>query len=107
MIENTHRIIRPDGSIRWIQHKGQAQFAGSGQQRHPVRLRGVMVDITPLKLAEQALRASEDDLKWAQTIGKIGNWRVNITLQQVTLSEEARRIFGVTGEGPFDVNDIF
>ena len=107
VIENTHRIIRPDGSIRWIQHKGQAQFAGSGQQRHPVRLRGVMVDITPLKLAEQALRASEEDLKWAQTIGKIGNWRVNITLQQVTLSEEARRIFGVTGEGPFDVNDIF
>jgi PAS domain S-box-containing protein len=28
VVEDEHRIVRPDGSVRWVQVKGQVQFAG-------------------------------------------------------------------------------
>ncbi|MFL6276161.1 MAG: PAS domain S-box protein [Blastocatellia bacterium] len=46
------RIVRPDGSLRWIATNGKALFDADGK---PVRMLGATVDITERKLAEQAL----------------------------------------------------
>ncbi|MCL4294749.1 MAG: PAS domain S-box protein [Anaerolineae bacterium] len=50
------RIIRPDGVIRWISNFGRVTYDACGQ---PLRLVGTVQDITERKLAEEALRQSE------------------------------------------------
>lgn len=50
------RIVRPDGSIRYIRSIGEMLFDAAGK---PSRLMGSFLDITERKVAEQALRESE------------------------------------------------
>jgi two-component system cell cycle sensor histidine kinase/response regulator CckA len=50
-----HRIIRPDGEVRWV-HEEADTVAGP---RGVVRMIGAVQDITERKLAQQALEASE------------------------------------------------
>jgi PAS domain S-box-containing protein len=49
------RIIRPDGSLRWIANRAQTEF----RDDKPVRHFGMAVDITDRKVAEQELRKSQ------------------------------------------------
>lgn len=50
------RIVRPDGSERWVLVKGQTFFAGRGRNRRAVRAAGVVLDVAELKRTEEALR---------------------------------------------------
>ena len=54
-----YRIIRSDGSIRWVAANGRAQFVGDGDERRAVGFVGTALDIDDRKHAEQALQASE------------------------------------------------
>src|SRR6185312_4021399 len=54
-----HRIIRRDGSMRWIITRSQTFFEGTGLERHAVRTVGAVADISDARNAEQALRDSE------------------------------------------------
>jgi PAS domain S-box-containing protein len=58
-VSNQHRIIRPGGSVRWVQIRGQVQFAGDGVSRRPVRNSGVLLDITERKRDEERLRQAQ------------------------------------------------
>jgi PAS domain S-box-containing protein len=51
------RITHPDGSVRWIRDRGFPVRDESGQV---YRMAGIANDITDRKLAEEALRASEE-----------------------------------------------
>ncbi|MHB0972431.1 MAG: PAS domain-containing sensor histidine kinase [Thermoanaerobaculia bacterium] len=57
-----YRIIRPDGAVRWVEGTGQLLRNPDGA---PLRLLGICRDVTDRKLAEEALRASEQALKTA------------------------------------------
>ena len=48
-----YRIVRPDGSVRWVSSRGGTRPGASGS---PDRLMGVTVDITERKQAEEAAR---------------------------------------------------
>jgi PAS domain S-box-containing protein len=50
------RVTVPDGPTRWISGRGEFTFDPAGQ---PLRMRGVVVDVTERREAEAALRASE------------------------------------------------
>lgn len=50
------RYVRSDGSVRWIESSGRPHFDSAGR---PIRIVGVMMDITERKEAEEALRESE------------------------------------------------
>jgi PAS domain S-box-containing protein len=52
-----HRIVRPDGSVRWVDGRGRVIDSGDGS---PVRMGGIAVDITERKRDEDALRFLAD-----------------------------------------------
>jgi two-component system, LuxR family, sensor kinase FixL len=51
-----YRVVLSGGAFRWIATRGRIEFDGSGR---PLRLRGVSLDITERKTADEALRESE------------------------------------------------
>ena len=51
-----HRIVLPDGSIRWTSIRSQTFFDGEGAARRPVRTVGAIRDITGQRQAEEEQR---------------------------------------------------
>jgi PAS domain S-box-containing protein len=51
-----HRIVRPDGEVRFVHEQGEVVFDDSGA---PVRVIGTVQDITARKRTEEALQESE------------------------------------------------
>ena len=58
--EQVFRVVRPDGSIRWVRSR---EFAVHNARGQIYRIAGIREDITEIKRAEQALRKSEKDLR--------------------------------------------
>jgi PAS domain S-box-containing protein len=56
VLESEYRIIRPDGSERWIRALGNTVYDENGR---PQSMSGICIDVTAGKRAEEALRASE------------------------------------------------
>ena len=48
-----HRLVRPDGAVRWVHSSGDVDLDDDGEVR---RLHGIAVDITDRKRAEEFLR---------------------------------------------------
>ncbi|HEY7391396.1 MAG TPA: PAS domain-containing protein, partial [Bryobacteraceae bacterium] len=67
-----HRVVLPDGSIRWTNTRSQTFFAGEGAARHPVRTVGAVRDITGQKRAEEEQKTLEKQLFEAQKMESIG-----------------------------------
>ncbi len=57
-------------------------------------------DITERKHAEDLLRKSRIDLERSQEVGQIGSWRLDVTRNVLTWSDENYRIFGVAKGTP-------
>ena len=51
-----HRVIWPDGSVRWVESQGKCQLDGAGQV---VRVVGVLADVTGRKHSEEAMLRAE------------------------------------------------
>lgn len=52
-----HRIFHADGKIHWVESRGNLLRDADG---NPVRLMGTILDVTEAKLAEEALRTSDE-----------------------------------------------
>lgn len=60
--EMEFRILHPDGQTRWINGRGRANYDDTGR---PMRMLGVVMDITERKQAEQTLRLQSAALEAA------------------------------------------
>jgi PAS domain S-box-containing protein len=67
--EMQFRILWPDGSVRWIHGRTKVVHNAAGA---PVRLHGIVQDITELKLAELQRTSLELQLRQAQKMEAIG-----------------------------------
>ena len=54
-VQDEHRILRPDGSVRWVMIRGHVYFDGTGVNRRAVRSSGIIMDITDRKKAEEVI----------------------------------------------------
>jgi PAS domain S-box-containing protein len=90
--EVTYRIIRPDGSIRWIRDRG---FPVRDESGRIYRVAGIAEDITEHKLVNDALRQSEFDLAEAQRLAKIGSWSLDFRTGALRWSEQLFCLFDV------------
>ena len=53
-----HRIVLPDGAIRWVHEEGKVDFDGAGQ---PVRMLGTVQDLTRIgRLRKRSGSQSKD-----------------------------------------------
>jgi len=58
IFDSTFRIVRPDGTVSWIESLGQAHRDAEG---HLMRLTGLELDVTERRRAEEALQARRDE----------------------------------------------
>ena len=88
-----YRIIWPDNSIRHIvAEAGLSIFDSDG---NPAFLTGVAQDITERKREEKAMRKSEEMLREAGHLAKLGGWELDISTMKLTWTEETYRIHEV------------
>ncbi len=84
-----HAMLRKDGRRIFVEAHGKTAPASAGRRFTAVR------DITGRKKIEQALRDSQADLNHAQSVARIGNWRLNIQCNELLWSDENHRIYGI------------
>lgn len=89
------RVVRRDGSIRWILNRAQTFFAGTGDARKPVRTIGAVLDITERMRSEEALRASEERLQHALAVGHMGTWERDLRTGEMIWDDRDFEIFGI------------
>ena len=87
----SYRLLRPDGSILWLERSGHAFFDERGRM---VRMIGMVADITERKLTEEGMRQKEMELSEAQRLAQIGSWEWDPITDTVSWSQELYRITG-------------
>ncbi len=100
------RLVRTDGTTRWVIARSQALFEGQGVARRLVRTIGAIVDITARKRAETALRDSEERLALATHAGGVGIWDWNIDGGELVWGDGMFQLYGIRREdfaGRYDV----
>jgi len=67
-----YRIIRRDGTLRWIAVRAQTFFEGEGDARRPVRTIGAVRDITEQKTADEERTRLETQLAQSHRMELVG-----------------------------------
>jgi PAS domain S-box-containing protein len=93
--ETECRVVRPDGTIRFIRSLAQPVFNKTGQV---VEYVGTIIDRTEQVRAEEELRRSEAHLAEAQRIGHIGSFIWNATTGECLWSKEHFRMVGMDAD---------
>jgi PAS domain S-box-containing protein len=92
--DREYRIIRPrDGQARWLWGRGELTFDSQGA---PLRMIGTIQDITQRKLAELALRESQQRLELAASAAGLGIWDWDILHNNLTWDDRMFRLYGIS-----------
>ena len=85
------RFVRKDKVLRYAFTKWKFVYDKNGQ---PIRIFGILQDVSQFKKAEEALQRSESRLNEAQSVAHISNFEMDIRKNIHTWSDEYYRIFG-------------
>jgi PAS domain S-box-containing protein len=102
--ENEYRIIRPDGTVRWIHSRAIPFQDNTG---NAIRIVGFADDITERKNSDLELREKSLLLSELQRVAHIGGWSVDLATGKANWSEEAYRIYGVSPDAVALTTKIF
>ena len=86
-----HRVVWPDGTIRWLLEKGDVLRDSDGS---PLKMIGVVQDVHDRKMAEISLAEREQQLVEAQSLANLGNWHANLQTGELFWSDQVYKIFG-------------
>lgn len=82
--EHIYRIASRDGKIKWVSNKGKIIH---NEQDTPIRIDGVLSDISERKKAEQELVKTKDMLLRTGEVAKVGGWEFNNLTGEITWSD--------------------
>jgi PAS domain S-box-containing protein len=94
-LDTEYRATAPDGSTRWIAVTGLPEYDDAGT---PVRMVGVVLDITDRRRAGEETARRQAQLADAQRIARLGSYHWDVATNRVDRSEELCRIFGVSAD---------
>ena len=92
---STHRIVRPDGVVRWISVNGRRYYGETAKGRQAVRSIGTVIDVTHLKKSEDALRQSELRLRFALEAAQMGTFEVEIGGTEAIVDAQEAKLLGL------------
>jgi two-component system cell cycle sensor histidine kinase/response regulator CckA len=101
-IDLEYRVVRPDGTERWVLDHGYPLRDPDGVITH---WSGVARDVTDRREAEGRLREAASRLAEAERIGGTGSWFWDLLSGTITWSEGNHRVYGLSRgefEGTFD-----
>jgi PAS domain S-box-containing protein len=96
LVDVTYRVLLPGKPPIWVKSSGRGLFDGEGNL---LRVVGIVADITDQKLTEEALRASEERLRLAQKVARIGTFERNIRTGMNTWTAEMESMYGLPPGG--------
>jgi two-component system cell cycle sensor histidine kinase/response regulator CckA len=86
-----HRLVRPDGTERFVHSQGEAHLDAAGQ---PARMLGTVQDITDRRRAQEALRESEQRYRLlAENVSDV-IWTADMDLKLTFVSPSIRLLTG-------------
>ena len=86
------RIIFPDGTLRWFQNEMIPVFQGD----KPVALKGINLDITERKKAEESLKSINERFNLATTAASISVWEHDFITDIIQIDANFNKIYGNT-----------
>jgi PAS domain S-box-containing protein len=105
--ESEYRAVLPDGQVRWIAGRGQVEFNTDGQ---PARMRGVAVDITKRKQAEEQAARHRNEMAHLSrvfTLGELsGSLAHELSLPLTAILSNAQAAQRVLAHGGADLAEI-
>lgn len=87
------RIVRPDGSVRWVRDRGRTARDAAGA---PLYMTGACTDITDRRRIEETLQASEAQLRRIIDSGMVGVYYTNAACDIVRANDAFLRMLGYT-----------
>lgn len=86
-----HRIVRPDGEVRWVQGIGELQTDENGEA---ISLAGSVLDITERKLSEHRIRENEERQRLLALATNDAIWEWEIADDTLVWTEGYETLFG-------------
>ena len=91
------RVVVPGQPLRWMQGSSIVTEIGPGW----VKYSGILLDITPLKMAESAVR--ENTMRWQLALEGFGDgtWETDLRTQTTYYSQEYKAMLGYSNDEAF------
>lgn len=90
-----YRIKKADGQLKYVLSKGKPIF---DEEQKVNGILGTLQDVTENRLLQKKLEKSNENLKEAQRLAKIGSWDFDILHNKNYWSEECYRIYDIKPE---------
>jgi len=87
-----YRVIRPDGSVRWIHSQWEVKNSPQGA---PDRTIGVMMDDTEVYELARTLDSTSTQLKLAVDLGRIVVWRHDLKSNRLHYNDHGFAVLGI------------
>ncbi len=104
LYSSEYRIVRPDGTIRWVRDRGRVVLDMHGR---PEFMTGAVADITDRKLSEEALRISRERLDLIVSSTEIGLWYCDLPFDKLIWNDRCKEHFGLPAETEVSIDDFY
>jgi PAS domain S-box-containing protein len=93
--ETSFRVVRPDGSLRWVVCRSQRDLREGRSALH-----GIHLDVTQQRALDQALRVQEQRWQLATQVAGVGIWERDLDSGALLWEEQMYRLRGLHSDDP-------